>query len=227
MDMIPQDNTPRKQCTGPCGQFLPNTTQFFHRNGKDKLYPKCKECKGKQAKDRYANPEVKVVILASRKAYRQTPQFREHRQAYDKAYYSQPEKREQKNTTTRNYKRVHYSQPEKREQRDTTNRVYRNRPEVRAHNQELDRTRQHNRNARIKGNGGSHTSKQIQEQFQRQKGKCYYCKDKMVKYHVEHVVPIARGGSNDISNIVLACPTCNHRKNDRMPHEWPEGGRLL
>jgi 5-methylcytosine-specific restriction endonuclease McrA len=40
-------------------------------------------------------------------------------------------------------------------------------------------------------------------------------------------VPVSRGGSNDISNIVLACPSCNLQKGTRLPHEWPEGGRLL
>jgi 5-methylcytosine-specific restriction endonuclease McrA len=41
------------------------------------------------------------------------------------------------------------------------------------------------------------------------------------------VVPLSRGGSNGPENIVIACPTCNLAKKDKMPHEWPEGGRLL
>jgi len=44
-------------------------------------------------------------------------------------------------------------------------------------------------------------------------------------YHVDHRVPIARGGSNGPENLVIACPDCNRRKNAQMPHEF--AGRLL
>lgn len=76
--------------------------------------------------------------------------------------------------------------------------------------------------------GGTHTAKQLLEQLQRQKHKCYYCMAKLYKeWHPDHVVPLNRGGSNDISNIVIACPECNMHKHDRLPHEWPKGNRLL
>lgn len=84
------------------------------------------------------------------------------------------------------------------------------------------------REALRRGAIGTYTIQQIQEQYERQKGACYYCKVKVgKKYHIDHVVPISRGGSNDISNLVISCPTCNLRKNDKLPHEWLEGGRLL
>jgi len=86
---------------------------------------------------------------------------------------------------------------------------------------------EHNRRARKLSTGGSYTSQEIEAQYKRQKSKCYYCHKKMIKSHIEHVVPVTRGGSNDISNIVLACPTCNRSKGAKLLHEWPEGGRLL
>ena len=36
-------------------------------------------------------------------------------------------------------------------------------------------------------------------------------------YHVDHVMPLAKGGRNDRSNIQLLCPRCNLRKAARMP----------
>jgi 5-methylcytosine-specific restriction endonuclease McrA len=99
------------------------------------------------------------------------------------------------------------------------------------------KVRYHKRRALKKGNGGTYTAQDIQDQLKRQRHKCYYCQLKFEKtqknegikyiYHIEHVVPLTRNGSNDMSNIVLACPTCNLRKHNRLPHEWPEGNRLL
>jgi 5-methylcytosine-specific restriction endonuclease McrA len=34
-------------------------------------------------------------------------------------------------------------------------------------------------------------------------------------------VPLTRGGSHSITNIVPACKTCNSSKRDRLLHEWP------
>lgn len=61
-----------------------------------------------------------------------------------------------------------------------------------------------------------------------QKGLCYYCRARMGDaYTMDHVVPVSRGGSNSPENLVLACRSCNSRKGTRLPHEWPEGGRLI
>ena len=34
-------------------------------------------------------------------------------------------------------------------------------------------------------------------------------------FHMEHVVPRARGGPTILANLAWACPTCNFRKSDR------------
>lgn len=34
---------------------------------------------------------------------------------------------------------------------------------------------------------------------------------------VDHIIPYARGGSNCLDNLQIACLRCNHIKNDRMP----------
>jgi len=35
----------------------------------------------------------------------------------------------------------------------------------------------------------------------------------------DHLVPRARGGEDIWQNVVTACSSCNHRKNDRLAHE--------
>lgn len=53
-----------------------------------------------------------------------------------------------------------------------------------------------------------------------QKGCCTICKNKLVltgerKYHLDHIVPIARGGTNYDENIQLLCFDCNVSKSDK------------
>ena len=42
--------------------------------------------------------------------------------------------------------------------------------------------------------------------------KCTYCEIKAVPLQVEHIQPKAKGGSNRISNLCLACEKCNQKK---------------
>ena len=49
--------------------------------------------------------------------------------------------------------------------------------------------------------------------------KCTYCnlKIKEVKnFTIDHVVPLAMGGTNELNNIAICCPTCNRRKKDML-----------
>lgn len=53
-----------------------------------------------------------------------------------------------------------------------------------------------------------------------EKKTCYYCqKDFTCPVHVDHVIPLAKGGPHSIENLCLACPKCNVTKNAKLPHE--------
>jgi 5-methylcytosine-specific restriction endonuclease McrA len=86
-----------------------------------------------------------------------------------------------------------------------------------------------NRRARKKGNGGKHTAAQIRDLLVRQRYKCPFCPANLRRgYHADHIMPLALGGSNDISNIQLLCPTCNDSKGYSHPIAWAQKkGRLL
>jgi len=49
--------------------------------------------------------------------------------------------------------------------------------------------------------------------------RCVYCGKPHKNLTPDHVVPLARGGSNVIGNIVPACSACNQRKGARTPEE--------
>lgn len=59
-----------------------------------------------------------------------------------------------------------------------------------------------------------------------QKNKCWHCGCELgSNYHVDHLVPLMRGGSNEPRNIVVTCPKCNISKSDKMCYEW--NGKLF
>ena len=43
-------------------------------------------------------------------------------------------------------------------------------------------------------------------------------------FHVEHVVPISRGGASDPGNLAWCCPSCNLHKSDRVTAVDPSNG---
>jgi len=55
------------------------------------------------------------------------------------------------------------------------------------------------------------------EKFGRQ---CVYCGADSVPLQVEHIVPKARGGTNRVSNLTLACEPCNLRKGNKTAEEF-------
>lgn len=43
------------------------------------------------------------------------------------------------------------------------------------------------------------------------------CKD---SFHVDHVIPLSKGGEHAIENLAIACPSCNFSKNNKLVEEW-------
>ncbi|MFD4257582.1 HNH endonuclease [Streptomyces sp. NPDC058534] len=50
-------------------------------------------------------------------------------------------------------------------------------------------------------------------------GKCAYC-DRRDGTTVDHLIPFADGGSDDLDNFVPACSPCNNKKRKRDPVVW-------
>ena len=70
--------------------------------------------------------------------------------------------------------------------------------------------------------------------FERDKGKCRYCGDDLLatigvfsSATVDHLQPRRAGGSDELSNLVLACPTCNGLLSRSGLHTYDERNQFL
>lgn len=50
--------------------------------------------------------------------------------------------------------------------------------------------------------------------------RCAYCGKQPPRLHMEHMIPLSRGGSHSIDNVVPSCPSCNLRKGTKTPSEF-------
>jgi 5-methylcytosine-specific restriction endonuclease McrA len=76
------------------------------------------------------------------------------------------------------------------------------------------------RRARERNAPGTITAAFLRELYQRQDGKCACCcKELNGDYHIDHIIPLAKGGTNEPHNIQLLTPTCNIKKGARLPYE--------
>jgi hypothetical protein len=50
---------------------------------------------------------------------------------------------------------------------------------------------------------------------------CVYCGENVSeKFHIDHKLPLSRGGGNEIENLALSCPDCNYKKNNKTDIEF-------
>jgi 5-methylcytosine-specific restriction endonuclease McrA len=51
--------------------------------------------------------------------------------------------------------------------------------------------------------------------------KCFYCKKRLgSSFHIDHKVPVNRGGRSEMANYVLACMQCNQEKHAKTIGEY-------
>jgi 5-methylcytosine-specific restriction endonuclease McrA len=75
---------------------------------------------------------------------------------------------------------------------------------------------------------GSHTGADLMEILRLQKGRCAYCRTKLTKYQVDHIMALAKGGTNLRNNLQMACAPCNRAKSDKDPLDFARSlGMLL
>lgn len=90
------------------------------------------------------------------------------------------------------------------------------------------RAQQAERRSKQRNAPGKFTKEDVEALLSLQGSKCGHCNKRLVHYDVDHIIPLALGGSNDRRNLQILCPKCNRRKGAFHPVEFAQReGRLL
>ena len=164
----------------------------------DKKNPCCKECTKAKAKKRYqANPKPKLI--ASKKHYEQNKESR----------LAQINNWQAANVDKRIIAARLWEQKNKPERAKA-------KANWRKENNALTRLYSSKRRAIIQSRGiFTITAKEITQLLSKP---CFYCG--APSEHIDHIVPIARGGRHSIGNLIQACAKCNQSKNKKFIMEW-------
>ena len=92
-------------------------------------------------------------------------------------------------------------------------------------NPEKSKQHERDRRAREMGAQGSHTHEEILSLYSQQNECCFYCHAPVPwdKKHVEHKIPLSRGGSNFADNLAISCASCNLSKGKKTHKEFSVG----
>ncbi len=94
--------------------------------------------------------------------------------------------------------------------------------QYRADNPDMVRQRNRTTKSLRRGAEGTHTEKDVADLRVRQGGKCVLCGDGLRDgdFHIDHIIPLSKGGNNFVGNIQLTCSQCNIRKKALLPIEF-------
>jgi len=107
-----------------------------------------------------------------------------------------------------NAKRRHYRRRNLAKLRSAARRYY-------WKNWQKKRIEHHNAVAKRKGAPGKYTREEWLQLLEAYRYRCAYCNRRITRKSAsaDHIVPLSRGGTNWIANIVPSCLSCNQRKN--------------
>lgn len=218
------------------------TVEYFNRDARaaDGLRAACKACQSAyyeaynqahaEKRRAYARAYYEAHAEEARAYYRAHYEAHsEETRAYQRAYRQAHSERVR--ATKQNYYQSHAEEIRARVRAYQQAHVEERRTYLQAH-PERARVNNHRRRALKRGALGTHTAADVRELIAGQtdgKGRlrCWWCRGVIrgTSYHVDHRVPLSRGGTNDPANLVIACPHCNTSKGAKLPQEW--AGRLL
>ena len=186
-----------------CGRELSLDNFYKKKDGKYGVSSICKDCSNAISKEYYENNREKINLRC--KEYRETN--KEKISLCNKEYH-------EKNKEKIKLQMKEYRENNKEHYKDLFKKYYEN-------NKDKYKEYNHKRRALKVGNGGSYTKAQWLDTLEYFDYKCAYTGE-CIKHscHVEHIVPISKGGTSYIWNLVPSTASANLSKNNRDMEEW-------
>lgn len=165
---------------------------------------RCAECRERWIRERNR--------VKSRRWYDADP---ERGRARGRRHYARHAQEQRERT-----RRWYYSDPE--HAREVARRWREANPDYyRSYERDPDTVRIHThlRRARLHAAEGTFTTAEFRTLCELYDHKCAYCGEQR-PLTADHATPLSRGGSNDITNILPACGSCNSRKHTKTAEEF-------
>lgn len=158
----------------------------------------------------FDNPEVVKDILDRLKTVSLNPL------KYSTRWYENPENRARRKAYVKDWQEKHPARHKLH--------VLKSRSKPRA--KELASIRRDRRRALQLGCEGSHSIKEWLDKKAQYGYCCAYCHRKLRRLTKDHIIPLSKGGTNFIHNIVPACRHCNSSKRDHDILQWEKFSAL-
>lgn len=206
-----------KTCS-KCKQEKPLSAFHKDKHKLSGLTSDCGQCRNERSAARRLDPEKRKVMMEASKKY-----YWEHKEQMATKYklWAQNNKSRRKEIDQRFAER-------NRERKAEAMRIYRAKnPHIRTQwaleNPDKQRAIYANRRARKKGAGLFKVEHNDLARMYAQA--CTYCGSKK-DIQIDHVIPLAKGGTHSLGNLTPACKACNMSKKDLLLAEWKYGKRI-
>jgi hypothetical protein len=210
------------------------------QNRYDGFEETCKKCINDKLKTRYhTDPKYREAVLATQKERCQRPDVKVKHREYWRERLKDPVNLAAHNERSRNWRNRNLDKARSSTRKSTakwlaTEKGQQTYNEWYANNPHKVRAGWERRRNRSKNAEGFYTGDDIMNLWNKQKGCCLNCRKQMGKkiqnavFHIDHIYPISKGGTNWADNLQLLCPTCNWQKHAMLPEEFAQKqGRLF
>jgi len=213
----------KKVCTG-CNKEKSLTEYYKDKSAKNGLRANCKECRKAYNKKYYQ--ENKEYVKACRKKYYQ--ENLEKEKAYKKKWREENKEKERARSKKWREENSEYDKAYKKKYREENQEQIKARHKKwREENPErqraINRLSSSKRRARKLNTQVEAITDELLKEHWIKKGidphRCFYCEDRPYE-HLEHCIPLSRGGTHTKDNLVPACASCNLSKGTKTPDEW-------